>query len=169
MDMQMPVMDGIEATKQIRLKEKKIPIISLTANAMKSDYDKCIKAGADEFLTKPIDSARFTKTLYKYLNTREKSNFNKNMPNKLKKLTENFLLDLPNRLKYINSCYDNKAWQDLGNETHKLKAIGTPFGFPEITDFSDKISLACKNEEYQIITGYMDNLNSFCNKILTSN
>lgn len=55
MDMQMPVMDGIEATEKIRLIDKKTPIVSLTANAMKSDFERCIDAGANEFITKPID------------------------------------------------------------------------------------------------------------------
>jgi len=71
MDMQMPVMDGVEATKKIRLLNPNIPIIVLTANALKSDFENCIDAGANEFLTKPIDIIRFNQTLYKYLSNPE--------------------------------------------------------------------------------------------------
>jgi signal transduction histidine kinase/CheY-like chemotaxis protein len=57
MDMQMPEMDGLDATRKIReLPEcQKIPIIAMTANAMKADIDACIEAGMNDFVTKPID------------------------------------------------------------------------------------------------------------------
>ena len=58
MDIQMPVMGGIDATQKIRTLEKDknahIPIVALTANAMKGDREICLAAGMDEYLSKPI-------------------------------------------------------------------------------------------------------------------
>jgi CheY-like chemotaxis protein len=68
MDMQMPVMNGFEATERIRklTDYKDIPIIALTAFAMKGDREKCIDAGATDYIPKPIDSHEFIEKVKYY-------------------------------------------------------------------------------------------------------
>ncbi|MGM0519986.1 MAG: ATP-binding protein, partial [Campylobacterota bacterium] len=66
MDLQMPIMSGYEATKQIRVYDKKIPIIALTAAAMIEDKQKAQNAGMNEHLSKPIDTSQLYLVLSQY-------------------------------------------------------------------------------------------------------
>jgi two-component system, sensor histidine kinase and response regulator len=68
MDMQMPVMDGLEATRCIRNLPNRasLPIIAMTANAMQRDRDRCLAAGMNDFVTKPVDPEELFKVLMKW-------------------------------------------------------------------------------------------------------
>ena len=67
MDIQMPYMNGCEATKALRKEGITTPIVAQTAYAMKGDHKKCLEAGCDDYLPKPIDCNRLTAILGKYL------------------------------------------------------------------------------------------------------
>ncbi len=72
----MPVMDGFEATAAIRKKEGggvHLPIVALTAHAMKGDREKCLAGGMDEYLTKPIRPQELDEVLRGYLTRRAKT------------------------------------------------------------------------------------------------
>lgn len=67
MDFNMPVLNGIDATIEIRKKNKLIPIIALTAYAMSEDREKAIKAGCNDYLSKPVPKDLLLKTIHQYL------------------------------------------------------------------------------------------------------
>lgn len=77
MDCHMPVMDGLEATRQIReLGEhaQHIPIIALTANVLTGDKEKCLKSGMNDFISKPVGVSRLKECVFRHLSSQMQSN-----------------------------------------------------------------------------------------------
>ena len=67
MDLKMPVMDGLEATRQIKATMPQLPIIALTANAFDSDRQSAFEAGCDNFMSKPVSAEKCLKMIADYL------------------------------------------------------------------------------------------------------
>lgn len=67
MDFKMPVMDGLEATRQIRSFDKSLPIIALTANAYDSDREHAFEAGCDDYMSKPVSAVALRELLTRFL------------------------------------------------------------------------------------------------------
>jgi len=72
MDCQMPEIDGYEATRQIRdknshVKNHNIPIVAMTANAMQGDKEKCLEAGMDDYVAKPIKTEEIAEAIERNL------------------------------------------------------------------------------------------------------
>jgi CheY-like chemotaxis protein len=73
MDVRMPDMDGFECTRQIhqidKTKQRRTPVIAITANAMRGDREKCLEQGMDDYLAKPFSVAEFKEKLHQWLPT----------------------------------------------------------------------------------------------------
>ncbi|MCG6968202.1 MAG: response regulator [Gammaproteobacteria bacterium] len=73
MDVQMPIMDGLTATRKLRGEGYTKPVVMITANSLKEDRDKCMVAGANDYLTKPVDVRHFYKVLQTHLHPGDKT------------------------------------------------------------------------------------------------
>ncbi len=104
MDIQMPNMNGYEATRALRKEGVKTPIVALTANTMKGDNKKCIEAGCDDYLAKPIDRRELLKIISKYLSSKSEDLSKKIDPCKAQ-------VDELNQL-----CSDKKSLDKQNNE-----------------------------------------------------
>ena len=153
MDLQMPVMGGLEATRILRASNYKKPIVALTANAMKSDYDTCIAAGCDGFLTKPISKEKLFQVIYKYLEIEGgviQDVFEKRSA-KMQELIIKFVKGLPEKLDEIEKFRNENKWKDVCSELHKIKGIGTSMGYPMVTDIAAEIEQeAIKENEVEV-------------------
>lgn len=67
MDIRMPIMDGLEATKKIKATRPDLPIVALTANAFDRDRERSLEAGCDDFLAKPVSYDTCLKMIEKFL------------------------------------------------------------------------------------------------------
>ena len=130
MDMQMPVLDGLSATAQIRSEGYQQPIVALTANAMKSYQQQCLQMGFSDFLTKPIDRAIFKHTLAKYLPVDEQPADEKHTSSaddidaKLLKIKIKVIQKLPLYLQNLIQHTTTQQWDELKMEAHKLRGWG---------------------------------------------
>lgn len=155
MDCQMPVMDGYESTLKIREAEgekKHTIIIAMTANAMESEREKCLKCGMDQYISKPIDfEAMFTmieeyiensknkrwKYVEEYVNNLAKdTGFSKT---DARELIHEFIGCLPKMLKEINEALKNYNYQEVKRIAHQMKGTSANLRIKELPDLAMKL------------------------------
>ena len=136
MDVQMPIMDGLTATRLLRKNGYAGPIIALTANAMKQEQQECFDAGCNDVCTKPIDHAAIGRVMSKYLGTALPqsadgppiiSSLLAEEPD-LADLIREFVKKLPEMIDKIKTAYTENQLDELRNEVHTLKGTGGNFG-----------------------------------------
>jgi len=145
MDVQMPVMDGYEATRAIRLMDSHMrdaPIVALTANATKTDVEKCLSSGMNDYLSKPFTPDDLYRKIFHDLKIRTKKNeaVKKASPEKkasfdlaylrsvsdnnkefLQEMIQTFVESIPPVLKEMKVCLAEKNWKKLSKLAHQIK------------------------------------------------
>ncbi len=181
MDIQMPEMDGVEAVKSIRAFEagslERVAVIALTAGAVKEEKEKCMLAGMDDFITKPVDPALLRKTLDKYLkrgrsgkDTHEIETLTTDV--KIKKPDESISFDKSglmekadndetlyreflemsftssvNYVEALGRCIPELNFKEIHKISHSLKGLAFTFGFNRLASMAAEIEL---NDETDI-------------------
>lgn len=164
MDMQMPVMGGLEAAKILRKEGFNKPIIALTANAMKEDKKACLDVGCNDFLSKPIDANKLSETLEKYLtkgvSSRDEKDERENKVDvlvsllagdgqKTMDLIKKYVGNLSNTLEQIELSIQEQDWDNLSDQLHQFKGTAGNFGYPTLSSLAEKMEAhtADKNKD----------------------
>ena len=173
MDCLMPEMDGYEATATIRSADSKvlnhnITIIAMTANAMQGDRQRCIEAGMNDYLTKPVKKERLAQVLARWLTSGDISvetaihtsilpnirllfdeatlieNFNGDLAF-TKSILSEAVIEIPNGVNKLQTLCRGSDLDAIHLQAHTIKGMATNLCMPVLRDIAYKIEIAAKN------------------------
>jgi DNA-binding response OmpR family regulator len=151
MDVQMPVMDGFEATRAIRsgqtgITNPGIPIIAMTAHAMKGDRERCLEAGMDDYIAKPVSPKAMAEMIDKWLEhiqnrpapaaksaspVFDRQAFVDRLLGDLdlvREITAGFLKDMPEQIGKLKKHIDGGDVKAAGEQAHSIKGAAANVG-----------------------------------------
>ncbi|MFK7733811.1 MAG: ATP-binding protein [Pseudomonadales bacterium] len=194
MDVQMPVMDGFEATRSLRASEVETPIVALTANAMKGFEQQCLDAGYTSYMSKPINIDLLLGLLAKFLGATEceappqralgvgSGNEVPTLDDSMistgpivSRLTdsrfERLILQFKDRLDMqlveMQRTVDSADFAELANLAHWLKGAGGTVGFDVFTEPAAELEQAAKANDAEMVDLYMGAVRNLAGRLST--
>jgi PAS domain S-box-containing protein len=174
MDMQMPVMDGLEATARLRAAGYSAPIVALTANASKQDEQKCRAAGCNGFVPKPIDREALFRELRHYLRAGQPAEDTDAAPlvsalyeeePGLAGLVEKFVVRFPEMLAEMEAARARADWAALKGQAHNLKGVGGGYGYPQVSKVAAQLEFAAASADADGVTAWLTELRQLALRI----
>ena len=174
MDRQMPVMDGLTATRTIRAWEQEnqrvaVPILALTASALKGDREMCLAAGCTAFLTKPIKQDVLLRAIFEHSQAHPKSGLPAGIAaspliladSKKAARVAGFLDNCRANVLLIEIAISLADFEQIEYLAHGMRGAGGMFGFPAITDFGGFLEDAAAMRDTDLLRSWVGQFSTY--------
>jgi CheY-like chemotaxis protein len=144
LDMQMPHVDGYEAAAQLRGAGFRGPIVALTADTLRGDEERCLEAGCDGYLAKPVQPAELLGLLMRLLGTTALVIAAPSSSMSHEELLREFVNGLSERTQKVQAALASRDRTTLGQLAHKMRGAAAMYGFTELAETAGLLEVAVR-------------------------